>query len=172
MTRRDDQPPAWAGQLRRALRGRVAIVGIGNELKGDDAVGPRVARSLDGCMDARVFDAGVAPENWLGPISGCEPNTVLIIDAVELGAEPGDIELMDPAALAAGGASSHALSPAMFVGLLRERSGAEVLILAVQPEHTEFGCRLSDAVNGAAQQIVDCVRSVLTLNASPAQEAG
>ena len=66
--------PAKPASLRKILSkslnkaGRIALVGIGSELHGDDAVGVLVARKLSAACRrvagsrVRAFDGGTAPE--------------------------------------------------------------------------------------------------------------
>jgi len=75
--RRAPSPPAGLlTALRALLRGRVVIMGIGNPLRGDDAVGSVVAGALRARLQATsppadsgrvtVLDAEEIPESWLG----------------------------------------------------------------------------------------------------------
>ena len=56
---------------------RVAILGVGNEMKGDDGAGVRVVRELSQRMPATpgvlLVDAGQAPENFTGPLRRFRP---------------------------------------------------------------------------------------------------
>ncbi len=83
---------------------RVAIVGIGNELRCDDAAGSLVARGLHDLQQAvngsrplvyetLVIDAGEAPENITGNLRTFKPGLILFIDAAEMGKAPGDHSL-------------------------------------------------------------------------------
>ena len=75
----------WPAQLAEALHGRVAVLCVGNSLRGDDGAGPALARRLHVGDPWRVFDAGVAPENWIGPICKFRPDVVMVIDAIDFG---------------------------------------------------------------------------------------
>src|SRR5574342_1091615 len=67
-------------ELRARLEGkRVLILGVGNRLRGDDAVGPLLVEHLQGKVDIPLIDAGEVPENYLGPIeeSGADMNIIV-----------------------------------------------------------------------------------------------
>ncbi|MBN2303967.1 MAG: hydrogenase 3 maturation endopeptidase HyCI, partial [Anaerolineae bacterium] len=95
--------PSWPQQLQTALtqaaqtqnnpQPRVALVGIGHELNGDDAAGLAVVRALLPLAEGRdrvsLIDAGPAPENCTGPLRAFAPDLVLLIDAAQMGEEPG-----------------------------------------------------------------------------------
>ena len=120
-------------RLGEHLAGRVCLVGIGNRLAGDDGAGSAVAERLAGRVAARIIDAGIAPENHLEPIVRDEPDTIVLVDAVDFGGEPGSVRMLDPGALSAGGLSTHATSLGMVHDYLRARSPARAVILGIQP---------------------------------------
>jgi len=152
------------GQLQEQLAGRVCVVGIGNPLAGDDGAGSAVAQALLGRVAAGVIDAGIAPENHLEPIVRHEPETILLVDAVDFGGEPGGVRLLDPSTLAAGGLSTHATSLGMVHDYLRARCPARVLLLGIQPARLGVGEALSEAVASS----VEAVASRLTKLLGPA----
>ncbi|MGR8920157.1 MAG: hydrogenase 3 maturation endopeptidase HyCI [Gammaproteobacteria bacterium] len=117
----------------RLRRGRVCVLGIGNRERGDDAAGSLLAESLAGRVGATVIDAGAVPENYLGKVVGAAPDTVVIVDAVDLGAAPGTVATVSPEQLRAGGLSTHAVSLAMAVDYLAARSGAAIVVIGIQP---------------------------------------
>ena len=69
----------WIAALRAAAVGRIAVLGIGNDLRGDDGVGSLVARSLRERFPDAAFDGGQAPENQAGPLRRARPDTVVAI---------------------------------------------------------------------------------------------
>jgi hydrogenase maturation protease len=82
--------------LSRRLRGKqTVILGIGNPLQGDDAIGPSLVDLLHGRVEATLINAGEVPENYLNAIQAACPEVVLIIVALELGADPGYVAVMD-----------------------------------------------------------------------------
>src|SRR5437870_308197 len=105
--------PAVLAQMLQRLRPpdralRVAVVGIGHELRGDDAAGSRVARALQPRSHdlLLVIDAGPAPENCTGPLRRFAPDLVLLIDAAQINVPPGTIEWQEWQAADGCGAST------------------------------------------------------------------
>ena len=76
-----------ATSLSELLAGRVCIVGVGNRLRGDDGAGPRLIDARHPDASGVWLDAGVVPENYLEIIARANPDTVLIVDVVEVKAE-------------------------------------------------------------------------------------
>lgn len=64
---------------------RIAFVGIGNTLKGDDAVGCYIIEFLKDklkCENFFLVNAGISVENYLSKIIEFKPEVVLFIDAL------------------------------------------------------------------------------------------
>lgn len=93
---------------------RNAVVGIGNELRGDDALGCEVARRLlpiaQDHPDWLIIDAGPVPENFSGVLRRFAPQRIFLVDAALMGEPPGAIRLID---------WRCAASPASFEGSTR-----------------------------------------------------
>jgi len=136
----------------------VALLAVGSELRGDDAVALRVAALLQADPNAplnlHVFVGSNAPENCTGPIRQLIPSHVLVIDAAELGKEPGAVELLDPSHLAGVSFCTHALPLSVIIDyIIAACPGCEVVVMGVQPGTLEFGRALTPSVEAAAQDI-------------------
>ena len=94
-------PPCWGREgggdinFSHLFKGKLVIVGIGHPLRGDDDLGPCLARRLVGHINALCIDAGSAPENYLGKIIKFSPDVVLFIDAVDFNKEPGFYKILE-----------------------------------------------------------------------------
>jgi hydrogenase 3 maturation protease len=133
-------------QLRTLLRGKVIIIGVGNQLRGDDGFGPYMIERLQGQVAAELIDCGPVPENFLGPIRRHDPDTVLVLDAADFSAEPGVLGVFDVSQWEGGGLSSHSLSLKLFAHLLSQDTSAGIYLVAVQPKHIELGQAMSEEV--------------------------
>jgi hydrogenase 3 maturation protease len=131
-------PEAFEGRLRDRLRGarRIAVVGIGDELRRADRLGMLAARAIDAAhrRGVRVFLAGTVPESLTAPIRRFRPDRILMIDAADLGAEPGTVALLDPGRTLATGLSTHALPLSVVAAYLQDSSGAPVTLVGIQPD--------------------------------------
>ena len=124
---------------------RVLVAGVGNVLRGDDGFGPAVTERLEGLLPegAEVIETGTGGIALLQELMmGC--SGLILIDAVDRGAEPGtlfyiepeieeavhvpDVHLANPA---------RVLSMAKTIGVLPER----VVIIGCQPADTEELCQ-------------------------------
>jgi len=138
----------------------VAIVGIGSELRGDDAAGVMVARALQLAVEADrdpplfIIDAGTAPENFTGPLRRFEPDLVLLIDAAQMNEAPGSIRWIDWQDTSGLSASTHTLPPYLLAQYLVSELNCDVALIGIQPQGNEFGASLSLEVQQAIDEIV------------------
>jgi hydrogenase maturation protease len=139
------------------------MVGLGNELRGDDAAGLLLARAVrerapDG-ID--VVELGGEPLDLIEAWEGA--GTALVADAVCSGGEPGELRVIDAAAgplpAAFGSASTHALGLAEAVELGRAlgRLPSRLLVLGIEAADFEPGAAPSVAVLAAIEPAAECV---------------
>ena len=143
--------------LARMLAGRVVIACVGNDLRGDDGVGPFIAGLLKPTDLLTVVDCGETPENYLGVIAGHNPEKVLIIDAAYFGGEPGEVRAVKKSEIAGGGASTHDAILTLFADYIEARTGAEAFFVAIQPKTSQVGSGLSPEVEAAALELAAAI---------------
>ncbi|MRF53220.1 hydrogenase maturation peptidase HycI, partial [Stenotrophomonas sp. MY15] len=71
---------------------------VGNSMMGDDGAGPLLAEMCAARPVGEwvVIDGGSAPENDIVAIRELRPDRLLIVDATDMGLNPGEIRLVDP----------------------------------------------------------------------------
>jgi len=140
---------------------RLAVLGIGHELCGDDAVGVRMAGMLGplaaGNERLLVIEAGPAPENFTGPLRRFQPDLVLLVDAAQMDGRPGEIGWLDLQSTGGISASSHTLPLHILVSYLVAELGCQVALIGIQPEQTFADGPLTARVQAAAQEVVQAL---------------
>lgn len=139
--------------LKQNLQGKICVLGIGNRLKGDDAAGPELIDRLAGCGELHCIDAGVVPENYLEKVVKLQPDTIVLVDAMDFGGEAGACRLFPADQVAGGGLSSHALSLQMACDYLRQRIAVRIFVLGIQPAQLKMNSPLSAAVGAAVEKL-------------------
>jgi hydrogenase maturation protease HycI len=133
-------------------------LGIGNEFNGDDAAGVLAARRLALECAANeqilVIETGVAPENSTGMLRRFKPDIVLMLDAAQMNAAPGEIAWVPWETIGGMSASSHSLPLSMLARYLKLDLGCEVYLLGIQPAQTEPNAPISQPVQAAVDEIV------------------
>lgn len=152
-------PNEIAIKLLALLDSDTVLIGVGNEISGDDGFGPELAKRLKPLLGKRAIDGGLAPENWTGPISKLCPKILVIADAVDFGGEPGDISIVDPDDLKSGLPATHGpgFSPLLFF-LKNAIPKLKTVVLAVQPAETGLMKPISPKVETAIDKIVEMVK--------------
>lgn len=146
--------------LCQALKKRVAVVGVGNEMRGDDAVGCYVARRLEGVEDILVIEAGDVPENYIGLLREYKPECIVFIDAVDVGADAGSVVIASADELSSSVVvSTHGMPLKLLSDYLRREIGAEVMLVGIQVGKTAFNLPMSKEVRDAAEAVVELICS-------------
>jgi hydrogenase 3 maturation protease len=148
-------------QLKK-IRGRnTLVIGIGNTLKADDGAGCIVCQQLKDTFSERVIDAGTVPENYIGPIIEKRPEVLLVIDAIDFGGSPGQINIFTPDELSSVAISTHTLSPRLFVDVICKSIPVEVWFVGIQPGQTALGEGLSAEVEKAVGVVAEILAEAL-----------
>jgi hydrogenase 3 maturation protease len=156
---------SWQQKLAAALRNspRTVILGVGNDFKADDGIGPYIIKQLQGRVPDTIelIEAGTVPENFLGHLSETHPSLVLIVDAALMNVRPGTIRLIDKDTIHGVAFSTHQLPLTFFIEYLTSQILTTILILGIQPLTDEFNQPLSPAVQAAANRIVSTLSEAL-----------
>ena len=144
---------------------RTAVLGLGNVLAGDDALGPWVIQQLlsawDFPPDVRVQDLGTPGLDLHPYLADCEH--VILVDVVRSDGAPGELRLYDRDQILAHppGIRTSPHDPGVKEALLSlEFAGSgprEVLLVGVIPGRVASGVGLSAAVRAAVDFAVDAV---------------
>ena len=159
----------WLNQTLKRLKnhkpGRVAVVGIGHELRGDDAAGVMVARALKpvfaGDVHVLIVDGGHAPENHTGTLRRFTPDLVLLVDTASLSEPPGTVRWLAWEETSGLSASTHTMPPYVMARYLTAELGCEVALIGVQPDHMRIGTQVSPEVRRTVDEIVRVLKGAL-----------
>ena len=128
---------------------------VGNNMMGDDGAGPLLAQM---CAENpqgnwQVIDGGSAPEIDVVSIRELKPSRLLIVDATDMGLNPGDIRVVDPDDIAEMFLmTTHNMPLNYLIDQLKEDTG-EVIFLGIQPDIVGFYYPMTPPVKAA----VECI---------------
>lgn len=128
---------------------------VGNSMMGDDGAGPLLAEKFRAAPqgDWVLVDGGSAPENDIGAIRALCPARLLIVDATDMGLNPGDIRLIDPDDIAQMFMmTTHNMPLNYLVDQLKDAVG-EVLFLGIQPDIVGFYYPMTEAVKRSVETV-------------------
>ena len=161
--------PAWQPYLLHRLEGarRIALLGIGQPLKGDDAAGVIVARSIAHHLrsakseEIAVIMAAGTPESRTAEIRRFFPSHVLMIDAGTDSQLPGTIFFPNFRKMEPEDITTHRLPLSLLARYLEETVPCEVIIVAIEPATFSTGRKLSPPVKRTAIQLARFLADLL-----------
>jgi hydrogenase maturation protease len=139
------------------------VLGIGNVVHSDDGVGihaiDRLRRHEHLPPGVKLVDGGTHGLGLISHISGFQ--RLLVIDAIDAGQEPGSLIRLEGAGLEKlpGKPSVHQLGLAdlmIAMQLLGERP-AEVVVIGVQPQSTDWSVELTEPVRASLGALLETV---------------
>jgi hydrogenase maturation protease len=146
--------------MSETLSNQIALLGLGNLMRTDDAVGMLTLRRLEECgrlpPEVRVIEGGTLGLDLLESLRGI--SHLLVLDAVDTGVVPGTLLRFEgweidhlPVSK-----SVHLLGFSDLMGALRlmEAAPVEVVLLGVQPASTDWGTVLTPEVFPAQQDMM------------------
>jgi hydrogenase maturation protease len=131
--------------MQLAVRG-LLVVGVGNPMRGDDAAGLMLGRALAHVLGVPYVQAEDVPENYLAEMRHTDAANILLVDAVDMRAEAGQISLLEPDRLGSVTISAHKGSLRLLADMLTAEYGKRVLLLGIQPASLGWGEGLSEPV--------------------------
>lgn len=147
---------------------RVALLGVGSELRGDDAAGVFVARKLcpvsSGAIENKrykVFIGETAPENLTGQIKSFNPTHLIIVDSAQMNEEAGAVKLIDSDEVSGFSSSTHSLPMKVLADYLFKSIGCKTTIIGIQPKALDFGMPLSPEVKKSVKCVWQALKAVL-----------
>ncbi len=130
---------------------------VGNDMMGDDAAGPMLARMLEEnpLEGWAVLDGGSAPENYIFKIREMAPERVLIVDAADMHLSPGNFRLIDREQI---GSLFLVTTHSLPLSYLMDAIGdfvPRVELLGIQPGVVAFACPVSPQVQAGVERVYD-----------------
>lgn len=146
--------------LKEMMAGKVVIACVGNKMRADDGVGPMVAQLVRETANIKVVDCGETPENFLGVIIREKPDRVIVVDAVFLGGEAGEIRAIRKEELAEGGYSTHMPTLSLFTDFIESQIDTKTYFIGIQPRTIKFGEKMAPEVEEAARELARAINSL------------
>lgn len=137
---------------------RIAVLGLGNLMRTDDAVGMLAIQRLRMELppDVTAVEGGTLGLDLLHPLAGV--THLLALDAIDAGAEPGTLLEFagDQIASLPAAKSVHLLGFTDLIGAMQLTGNAplEVVVLGVQPELIDWGTALMPSVEKGMTRLI------------------
>ena len=145
---------------------KLIVMGIGNELKCDDGVGPFIIKKLkeeniENNNKLLFIDAQTVPENFTGKIRKENPSHIILVDACLMNAQPGEMKIVDRHDFSDIGISTHSMSLSFFVRFLEKDNDFKIIFVGIEPETMDYGDMPTKEVENAAYEFIDILKGIV-----------
>lgn len=139
------------------------ILGIGNEMRGDDGLGSVLAQELSNLEDKNItiFDGKTVPENFTGAIKRETPSHIIILDAVEMGEPPGHVKLVFKEEIANYSISTHAMPLSFLINYLETTTSAKIMLMGIQPKNMDLIDEMSPEIHESLNYVLKMFKHAL-----------
>ena len=151
---------------------RTAVIGIGNDLMGDDAIGPHIVRKLIRRKilpeEVILIDEGRGGMRLVHHIK--DKDQVIIIDAADIGKEPGEFTVFRPEEVESikdlSGTNIHEwdLLKMLDLSKMMGECPEDIQILAIQPKDMDLGEGISAELIERVDDYINGVKDLLDGN--------
>ncbi|HWR23180.1 MAG TPA: hydrogenase 3 maturation endopeptidase HyCI [Feifaniaceae bacterium] len=148
---------------------RLAVLGVGSTLRGDDAAGMLIIERLLEAFPPREYPdllicgGGTAPENFSGNVRLFAPDHLLIIDAADAGCAPGSIVDIPYREIGGPSFSAHMLPLKIMADYLVNETGTDVTMLGLQYKDIEFGADLSPEMRETVEELTEALLAAIPM---------
>lgn len=150
---------------------RVGILGIGSEIRSDDAVGIFIASQLQAYIKKnkikalKVFLGQTAPENFTGVIKKFNPTHLIILDAIDFKKKPGTIGIVGARSEKGVSFSTHRMPIKFLTDYLYQSIACQSIIIGIQPQSLNFCANLTPQIHKSAKilsaAIIESLKTLL-----------
>ncbi len=148
---------SWTEEVKAALapKGRTLVVTLGSTLRADDGVGPYVCAHVEFHRpDIRLIDAGTTPENIAQTAIDWKPDKVILVDAAHFGGTAGELRVIPLEAVNQQTVlSTHSFPLSVTFSIVKEDTGAELVVVGVQAKSLDYKEGLSAEVEETASKL-------------------
>ncbi len=140
------------------------IFTIGNSLRGDDGLGPLLSEKLYEKLSSlttkdtdNVFllNTESTPENHTHEIRTLSPSHIIIIDAVEFEASPGEMLIIQKEQIDTFNVSTHSMPISFIINYIEETIGSKIITIGIQPKEMKLVNKVSDEVKDSVEELTD-----------------
>ncbi len=128
------------------------LLGIGNNLHGDDGIGNYIALRFH-APGWISLDCGTMPENFTAVVRRHHPEVLVLVDATDLGLKPGEFRSVGEDQIEEVSIGTHNLPLSFLIRYLAESAG-QVIFIGIQPGHLGESEGICPAVTAGAEQLI------------------
>jgi hydrogenase 3 maturation protease len=131
------------------------LLGIGNEMNGDDGIGIYVAKKIKG-NEWKAINCATVPENFFGEIIRSKPEKIIMVDAADMGLKHGEVRRIRKEKIGKASFSTHSVPLSIFISNLQTDIGADIIIIGIKPKKKNG--KMSKEVKSSANKLIKIIK--------------
>ena len=139
---------------------KIVLMGVGNTQRGDDSFGPALATKLLKHPHIKSIVCEELPENYTDVVKKEKPAVIIFADVLDFGGEAGETVFLKDKSALSDRFSSHRPSLKLVMDYLEYETGAETMILGVQPSQIEYHEEMSPQIKHSMNSIYGFLNSI------------
>ncbi len=141
---------------------KIAVLGIGNDLRTDDGLGLFIIDNLK-IDDPRIMieNVGSVPEGFAKNLASFGAERVIMVDAADMLKPPGHIELITKDRIGGIAISTHRMPLSFLMMYLEQETGAKTLLIGIQPKSMQFGEGLTPEIQEVVDKTIASLENIL-----------
>lgn len=142
---------------------RIAVLGVGNDLRTDDGLGLVIVDGLKHIEGPHLLveNVGSVPEAFTSNLTDFGAERVIMVDAADMLKPPGHIELVTKSRIGGITISTHRMPLSLLMQYLEDSTGAQTILIGVQPKSVEFGEGLTPEIKMVTEKIISTLENML-----------
>jgi hydrogenase 3 maturation protease len=141
---------------------KIAVLGIGNDLRSDDGLGLFIIDNLK-IDDPRIMieNVGSVPEGFAKNLASFGAERVIMVDAADMLKPPGHIELITKDRVGGIAISTHRMPLSFLMMYLEQETGGKTILIGIQPKSIQFGEGLTPEIQKVVDKTITSLENIL-----------
>jgi len=141
---------------------KIAILGIGNDLRTDDGLGLYIVNTIKfDHPNVMIENVGSVPEGFARPLAKFGAKRIIMIDAADMRKTPGHVELVTKNRIGGISISTHSMPLSFLMMYLEQETGGESILVGIQPKSLQFGEGLTPEIQEVSDNIISSIERLL-----------
>ncbi len=118
---------------------KIAVLGIGNDLRSDDGLGLFFIDKLD-IDDPRIMieNVGSVPEGFTKSLADFKAERIIMVDAADMRKPPGHVELITKDRIGGIAISTHGMPLSFLMMHLEQETSGKTILIGIQPKSIQY----------------------------------
>ncbi len=141
---------------------KIAILGIGNDLRTDDGLGLYIVKTIKfDHPNVLIENVGSVPEGFARSLAEFGAKRIIMIDAADMRKAPGHVELVTKKRIGGISISTHSMPLSFLMMYLEQETGGESILVGIQPKSLQFGEGLTPEIQEVSDNIISSIERLL-----------